>query len=150
MKISDNGLKKIGNEEGFVDHVYLCPAGVRTWGYGHAKKSGEVEPAHITQEDALELLRRDASLAEAVVNKVVHATVSQNQFDAMVSLCFNIGGGAFAGSTLVRKLNQGDEAGAAEEFLAWCRATKNGIRVTLPLLQKRRQRERELFLTADG
>ncbi len=69
--------------------------------------------------------------------------VTQQQFDAMVSLAFNVGAHAFSKSTLVRKLNAGDVRGAADEFLRW---NKAGGQV-LDGLVRRRRAERDLFLT---
>ena len=68
--------------------------------------------------------------------------VSQHQFDALVSFCFNLGVSAYMGSTLRRKLKAGDKLGAANEFPKWCRA--NGKVVAG--LQRRRNAERAMFL----
>jgi lysozyme len=78
----------------------------------------------------------------------LESPVTQSQFDAMLCLAYNIGYGAFAGSTLLKKVNGGDIAGAADEFLRWDKATnqKTGKKEPLAGLTKRRTRERRLFL----
>jgi len=77
------------------------------------------------------------------VNKTVKVPLTSNQFSALVSLCFNIGIGAFQKSTLVRVLNQGNYGEAANQFLRW---NQGGGKVLAGLV-RRRQRERELFLS---
>ena len=121
MKISNLGLELIKEFEGFSANAYLCPAKIPTIGYGNTfysdgrkVKLGE----QISKTDALELL-------EKIVNKdfadkifpALKVPVVQNQFDAMVSLAYNIGTGSFLKSTLLKKVNAGDFIGASEEFL---------------------------------
>lgn len=121
MKISAMGLELIKEFEGFSANAYLCPAKIPTIGYGNTfwqdgrkVRLGE----QISKTDALELL-------EFVANKdfadkifpLIKVKVSQNQFDAMVSLAYNIGVGNFSKSTLLKKVNSGDFDGASEEFL---------------------------------
>ncbi len=127
--------------EGLRLKPYVCPAGVLTIGYGHTKtvKPGQ---AAITEEDAEDLLFDDVLEFANGVLRLVKVPVSQSQYDAMVSLAFNIGLGALGGSTLLRKVNAKDFSGAAEEFLRW---NRGGGKV-LPGLVKRRQAERALFL----
>ena len=89
------------------------------------------------------------SLLEYVANKdfaqkiypLIKAEVNQNQFDAMVSLAYNIGVGNFSKSTLLKKVNSGDFDGASNEFLKW---NKSGGKELLGLT-KRRKREQDLF-----
>lgn len=145
MKLSDTGLRAIACEEGFVGHVYLCPAGVWTIGYGHALLPGETYPHGISEPEALELLRRDAQAAADTVNVRVCVPLTQGQFDALVSFTFNVGGYAFGKSTLLRLLNQGDYAGACAELPKW---RKGGGKV-LPVLVARRAREVALFMRRD-
>jgi lysozyme len=78
---------------------------------------------------------------ETTVNNLVKVPLTQNQFDALVSFVFNIGGGAFSKSTLLRKLNEKDYAGAADQFLVW---------VKQPELTGRRKNERAQFLKKDA
>ena len=80
------------------------------------------------------------------MNSAVKVPVNQNEFDALASLGFNIGGGAPKGSTLLKKLNAGDRIGAANHFLVWDKITKGGKKVALPGLAARREAERRQFL----
>lgn len=145
MKISSKGLELIKEFEGFSSVAYLCPAKIPTIGYGNTfwedgrkVKLGE----QILKTNALELL-------ELVANKdfadkifpLIKVKVSQNKFDAMVSLAYNIGVGNFSKSTLLKKVNSGDFDGASNEFLKW---NKSGGKELLGLT-KRRQREYEMF-----
>ena len=74
------------------------------------------------EQAAHELFRQGARRYIDRVNRTIKRPVTQGQFDAMVSLCFNIGEGAFEGSSVARLLNQGDIAGAAQAFLIWNKA----------------------------
>ena len=98
----------------------------------------------ITQHQADDYLVQSLVKYEAAVDKAVTRSPTQNQFDAMVSLCYNIGPGAFAKSSIVKKFNAGDLAGAADAFLLYRKA---GGQV-LPGLEARRADERALFLKA--
>ena len=119
--------------------------GVLTIGYGHT--GPDVKPGKlITPSEAESLLRRDISRSERAVSKYVKVSIRQNQFDAMVSLAFNIGVDAFRLSTVLRKLNNGDDYGAADAFLLWKKVTINGSHVDSAGLLRRRKAERELFL----
>lgn len=141
MHTSQKGIDLIKDFEGFVSDAYLCPAGVWTIGYGH---TGDVEKGmSITQHQAEAVLTVDLERFERAVNRLVDVHLTQGQFDALVSFTFNLGEGNLAKSTLLRKLNEGDYAGAAEEFPKWKRA---GGRV-LPGLVKRRAAEQRLFLS---
>lgn len=84
-------------------------------------------------------------MAERAVNKNVKVKTSQNMFNALVSLVFNIGATAFANSTLLRKLNQGDYQGAWNEFPRWNKITKNGGKIISAGLTHRRAEEQEVF-----
>ena len=155
MNISDIGIALIKQFEGFSATPYLCPAGKWTVGYGHVLTppyGGAGSPAgtgprnkcgDITEEQAHQLLLNDLTPMLAALNRLIAAPISQNQFDALASFIYNIGIGAFAGSTLLRMLNAG-EAGVEKEFLRWIYAAKT----PLPGLIRRRKAEMELFLTA--
>lgn len=145
MKTSRTGIDLIKKWEGCRLKAYQCSAGVWTIGYGLTSAAGIIPVTKgmtITQQQADEYLVASLVKYEAAVQKAVNRSPNQNQFDAMVSLCFNIGPGAFAKSSLLRKFNDGDLAGAADAFLLWRKA---GGRV-LPGLEARRQDERKLFL----
>ena len=91
---------------------------------------------------------QDLAVAEGAINKAVKVSLTQGQFDALVSFVFNVGVKNFQGSTLLKKLNAGAYAGAAEQLPLWCNARdpKTGKLVRLPGLVKRRQEEMEAFL----
>lgn len=97
----------------------------------------------ITREKSRALLKADAAIATSAVNKLVSAKLNQNQFDALVDFTFNLGQGNLQSSTLLRKLNADDYAGAANEFPRWNKAGG----VVLNGLVKRRADERKLFLS---
>jgi len=146
MKTSQAGIEFIARHEGWVNHVYKDVAGIDTIGYGHVIKPGENFPPIITKEKGLQLLGLDLFIAEFAVGSAVKVPINQDQFDAMVSFTFNMGGNAFATSTLLRKLNEGDVAGAADEFLRWNKARIDGELKAHLGLTRRRQEERAVFL----
>lgn len=146
MKVNRAGLDLIKEFEELKLNAYLCPAKVWTIGYGHTTAAGEpavVKGMKITAQEAHDILVRDVKKFEDAVVKALTRAPNENQFSAMVSLCFNIGPGAFAKSSVVRKFNAGDVAGAADAFRLW---NKGGGKV-LPGLIRRREDERKLFLT---
>jgi GH24 family phage-related lysozyme (muramidase) len=99
----------------------------------------------ISEEKALDLFAKTLVKYEQAVEKAVTVDIGQHEFDACVSLCYNIGGGNFASSTLVKMINAGDEkSDIAEQFLRW---NKAGGKV-IDGLTRRRQAERQLFLKA--
>lgn len=118
MRASPQGQAFIKSNEGLTLTV-KNDAGKRMVGYGHDILPGEQISSPITQDKAEQLFQQDLSTAENAVNNAVMVQVNQDQFDAMVDLAFNIGASAFAGSTLVQKINQGDFAGASAEFDRW-------------------------------
>ncbi len=95
----------------------------------------------ISQAKADADLARNVAGIEIDVARLVKVPLTQGQFDALVSFAFNLGAAALAGSTLLRKLNAGDCAGAAAEFGKWVHADGT----VLPGLVTRRARERALF-----
>jgi len=141
VKTSDTGLQLIKDSEGFSSIAYRHANDVWTIGYGHT--SGVQRGDKVTPDQADELLRKDVSSAEWAVMKLVYAAMTQGMFDALVDFVFNLGEGAFADSTLLRKLNSGDLEGAAEEFPRWVHDASGAV---LPGLVTRRQREQEMFL----
>ena len=153
MRVSEAGLKYIRDFEGFCERAYPDP-GSRdglpvTIGYGSTRyedgspiKLGDT----ITRERADEMLRREVAETEGAVDRLVTVPLSQSQFDALVSFAFNVGLGALTRSTLLRLLNAGDYAGAADQFLSW---NKNDGAV-MEGLTRRRQRERAMFTMPPG
>ena len=145
MKISPRGLELIKDFQGFSSTSYLDVVNIPTIGFGNTfyedgrkVKLGE----QISKTDALKLLEVVANrdFADKIFPSI-KVKVTQNQFDAMVSLAYNIGTGAFLKSTLLKKVNAGDFTGAGEEFLRWNKA--NGKEVLG--LTRRREREKQLF-----
>ena len=142
LSYSKSGLALTEQFEGLRLTAYQDSVGVWTIGYGHT--GSDVHPGlTITQMDAEALLLQDVSTSARCVNQLVTITLSQNEFDALVDFVFNLGKGAFAGSTLLKDLNAGDIAGAVGEFQKWDHA---GGRVLAGLLQ-RRLGEASLFQT---
>jgi lysozyme len=137
---SDKGLALTKSFEGLHLEAYRDCAGVWTIGYGHTGPTLAAGQT-ISEPEAEELLRTDLAEAVACVNRGVKPFISQNQFDAMVDFCFNAGRGNFLQSTLLRKLNSGDFAGAAAQFALWVHA---GGEVVAGLV-RRRKAEAELF-----
>ena len=145
IKKSPRGLERIKDFEGFSSTSYLCVAKIPTIGWGNTfyedgtkVKLGD----QISKTDALKLLEVVANrdFADKIFPSI-KVKVSQSQFDAMVSLAYNIGAGAFLKSTLLKKVNAGDFIGASEEFLKW---NKSGGKELLGLT-RRRKREQDLF-----
>lgn len=154
QKINEAGLDLIESFEGYFAKWYPDPAHgwkVPTIGYGHTAMSGppsykDDPDLSLTKAQARALLRKDLGKYEAAVRKAVTVPLTDNQFSALVSFTYNLGPGNLRKSTLLRKLNKGDNAGAAREFKKWNRA---GGRV-LRGLTRRRLAERDLFLKKDA
>lgn len=140
MKTSQHGLEFITDHEGTVLRTYKDAVGILTIGVGHTGPDVKAGMT-ISREQAMELLADDVYEAEHSVNTLVRVPLNQNQFDALVSFVFNVGGTAFSKSTLLKKLNAGDYEGASKEFSRW---NKAGGRELLGLT-KRRLAEARLF-----
>ena len=149
MKTNAAGLKLIKQWEGLRLDAYPDPAtGGEPWtiGYGHTSAAGAPKVSkgmRITEAEAEEILRRDLGQYEFAVAQAILTDMNENQFAAMVSLCFNIGPGNFKSSSVVKRFNAGDISGAAEAFLMWNKA--NGK--VMQGLVNRREAEKKLFLT---
>lgn len=149
MKTSAAGRKLIEQREGVELTAYKDSAGILTIGVGHTSAAGAPKVTaglKITAAQASEILSRDLTTFEAAVSSAVKVPLNQNEFDALVSFTFNVGAGAFKGSTLLKRLNAGDRQAAADQFLVWNKITVNGKKQTLDGLTKRRKSEREQFL----
>lgn len=140
-RTSQEGIDLIRRWEGCRLKAYRCPAGVWTIGYGHTRSV--ISGLCITYDRAEELLKQDLKQFEETITSYVKVPLAQNQFDALVSFTFNVGVGAFGRSTLLKLLNQGKYALAAEQFDRWTKA--NGKE--LPGLVSRRAEEKKLFLS---
>lgn len=146
MKLSQEGFALLKKFEGCELSAYQDSVGVWTIGYGWTQPvEGRSVAAGmvITQEVADSLLGSGIVQYEKEVTGLLKVDVNQNQFDALVDFAYNLGPRALKGSTLLKKLNAGDYAGAAEEFSKW---NKAGGKV-LKGLVARRAAERTLFLS---
>lgn len=140
-----NNIDSIKEHEGLRLKAYLDSVGVWTIGYGDTGPD-VVKDLVITKEEAEERLRKRLVEFEGYVSKYVKVTLTQNQFDALVSLVYNIGPANFASSTLLKKLNDGDYQGAADQFLVWNKGRVDGKLVRIEGLANRRAKERKQFL----
>ena len=143
--LSNNGMRLLEQFEGLRLEAYLDSAGIATIGFGTIKypdgskvKKGD----KIIKDQAKEYKLHDLKEFESTVNTYVTVPLSQNQYDALVSLSYNIGSNAFKNSTLLKKLNSSDYKGAAEQFLVWNKVNSKRVQG----LVNRREAERNLFL----
>jgi lysozyme len=131
--------------EGFSATPYRCPAGVWTIGFGSTRDiTGSpvcATTSAVGRDSAALLARRDLMAAAKEVAQDVHVALTDNQKAALEDFIYNLGCGNFRASTLLRKLNAGDYAGAAAEFVKWDRAAGK----ELAGLLRRRQAETKLF-----
>jgi lysozyme len=146
MSISSNGVDFIKRKEGFRTNAYQDSVGVWTIGYGTTaaalgREIGRNETVSKAQATQYLLEHLENSYSPAV-KRYVKSTVTQGEFDAMVSFTYNLGSGSFKKSTLLKKFNAGDHFGAAMEFLKWDKAGGK----KLAGLTKRRKEEQEIFL----
>ena len=146
MNLSKTGLDLIKQFESFRAAPYLCSAGVPTIGYGTTVYPNGIKvklsDQKITQQLAETFLQHHVNVIEKDVSKLVKVTLSQNQFDALMSFVYNVGLGAFRDSTLLKLLNAGDIDNASKQFERWNKAggkVSNG-------LTRRRNAEKALFL----
>ena len=136
-----------GPQGGMASVPYRCSAGKLTIGWGHVIREHEQFAMPMTAAQADALLQQDLAQFAAVVNERVTVPLTQSMFDALVCFTFNVGPGAFVGSTLLRLLNQRFYAAAASQFQRWNKATdpKTGQKIVLPGVSRRRAAERALF-----
>jgi len=137
MQISFNGIESLKDLEGLRLNAYLDSAGIATIGYGTIKIDGKPVEMGMTctEQEATVYLQADLAWAQTAVNQLVRVSLTQPEFDALVSFVYNVGQGAFAKSTMLRKLNAGDYEGAAKEFPRWNIA---GGKVVKGLVARRR------------
>jgi lysozyme len=141
MAIAKSTLSFITKEEGLRNKAYKDSKGLWTIGVGHLIKADEKHllTATLTDEQVEELLQSDLKWCQDAVDNHVKVPLTQNQYDALYSLCFNIGETNFRKSTVLRKVNENDLKGAADAILMWNKPE---------VLINRRKRERALFLGA--
>lgn len=147
MKLSTDGLTFIQNMEAWRSKPYQDEGGIWTVGYGHVipiKILANYMKRALTKVEGAQLLASDVGTAETLVAKLLpNMSLTQTQYDALVSLVFNIGGYAFSTSTMRRLLQSGHLSDAAKEFDRWVYVK----RVKSTGLVKRRRTERLLFET---
>lgn len=143
--VNDAGVRLVQEFEGCKLEAYPDPGtGGEPWTVGFGSTGPDIGPGTVwTQEEADARFLDDLTKFGDGVDRLVRVPLTDNQFAALVSFAYNVGLGALAGSTLLRKLNAGDYQGAADQLPRW---NKGGGRV-LPGLVRRRARERELFLS---
>lgn len=147
MKISKEGLELIKGFEKFISEPYIDAVGVPTIGYGNtyyldARKVTMQDPTLTEQQASILLL----ATFEKYFARFIPQNVNQNQFDAMASLIYNIGAGAFNGSTLRKKvIANPNDASIEQEFLKWNKGRIGGQLVELRGLTIRRKKESELY-----
>lgn len=144
MRTGSNGIELIKHFESCRLEAFK-PIPTDPWTIGWGRAHGVLEGHTCTQEQADDMLADDLKTTELRVAAEVHPKLTQNQFDACVSLAYNIGGEAFGDSTLVLKINGYRNEEAADQFLRWNKSKGQ----VLAGLTRRREAERKLFLTPD-
>lgn len=148
---NEEALKIIEDSEGLRLHAYRL-AGQVLIGYGHAVADETDAEANddltINEREAKKLLRNDVAVCEDAVRRVLKVNVTHNQFSAMVAFCYNVGQATFANSSIVRHLNKGDGARAADAFLLYNKAAIEAEKRPVAVLTERRIKERYLFLAS--
>jgi len=147
MITKEQGIELIKYFEGCKLKAYQDSVGIWTIGIGSIRyednspvKEGDI----ITEAGAISLLSGFLRKTEEKVNELLKVTLKQHQFDAIMSLVYNIGIGAFTKSTILKKINNTpDDPSIGNEFTRWCRA---GGKV-VPGLLRRRKAEAQLYLT---
>ena len=142
MKTSQKGLTLIKKFEGFSDKEYICPAGKVTIGYGHVILPNEDFQQPMTKKEAEILLKKDLEPRELALNKFLKVKISQNQFDALMSLIYNIGVANFKQSTLLKFINDRLFDKVPDQFRRWKYINK----VASKGLLNRREEEIKLWL----
>ena len=147
-KLGQKGLDLIKSFEGLYLKPYLCPANVPTIGYGNTfYENGNkvtLKDPIITEARAIELLMFELGMYEQKVDSYCIDAINQNQFDALVSFCYNVGPGNLKSSTLLKKVNANpNDPTIRTEFLKW---NKGGGKV-LAGLTRRRTAEANLYFS---
>ena len=146
--VSDIAIDLIKEFEGFESQAYIDTDGTPVIGYGLSTVAGK--PARlgdrISPEKADAALRNHLKQIDRELAQIVKVSLSEPQRSALASIAFNVGINAIKKSTLIKKVNANDFAGAANEFLRWDKANMRGRLVRMPGLTRRRSAERQLFL----
>jgi len=152
-KISDEGIKMLKVVEGFRGEIYLDAAGLKTIGYGHLIKKGELGKFEkgISREQAKGLLMEDLDYVEETLNREIpsNTLLFQNMYDALCIFLFNISTGLFLQSTMLKKLKAGNISGAGLEFERWVYITNPNTKgkEVCQGLKNRREKEKNLYST---
>lgn len=149
MNLTNEIRAKMMQWEGCRLKAYRCPAGVLTIGYGHT--GPDVKPGmEITAPQAVALFNADVDkFARSVEASLAGVSLKQKQFDAVVSLAYNIGLGGLKKSTLYRKVKANpDDPTIRAEFMKHVNARVNGVLKPLPGLVKRRSAEADHYFSA--
>ncbi|MDJ0690532.1 MAG: lysozyme [Xenococcaceae cyanobacterium MO_188.B32] len=142
-------INLIKHYEGFHSTAYIDTHGLPVIGYGQSKINGKRVKMgqYISRSKADAELAKELYRIQRLVLSKVKVKLTPNQLGALTSITYNVGPGILTRSTLVRKLNAGDYAGAAREFPRWNKAHQGGRLVPFPGLTRRRLAEQKLFLT---
>ena len=118
MQLDQTGENLIKGYEKLCLSTYFCPAGKPTIGWGHTGPDVHVGMT-ITPTQAEADFLSDTQIAINAINKFVKVPLTQGQFNALVSLVFNVGVGVLIKTTLINMLNAGNYVGAGQQFLRW-------------------------------
>lgn len=153
-KFSDNGINKLAEFEDNILTVYPDEGGKPTIGIGHLLTKSELASGKIiingvpikysdgiTNEQSEDLLIQDLNDYETCVNNYVDVKLTQPQYDALVIFCYNVGEGAFEGSTLLKLLNEEHYEEVPTQMRRWNKVTKDGVLVVSQGLINRREKE---------
>lgn len=148
IELIPKGLDLVKEMEGFSSQAYLDTDGTAVIGYGQPKIAGVAVSMgeSITQPQAEAALAEELRLIQRQILNLVEVDLNTNQLAALISLSYNVGFKFIRDSTLIQKLNSGNYADAANEFLRWDKADVNGRIVQLEGLSRRRRLEKQLFL----
>jgi len=132
MKLNNSGYLLITEFEGFSAKPYLCSAKIPTIGFGNTYypdgKRVTMLDKEVTKFQAFEMFKYIADKFASTVSKLVTSPLNQNQFNALVSLAYNIGTGNFASSTLLKKVNKNHNDSTIElEFKKWNKVNKKEV-----------------------
>ena len=150
MRTSEKGIKIIVHHEGIRNRPYRCPAGLWTVGVGHLIGDGKSLPESwnrtFTEDEVNALLRSDIARFELGVSRMLSKVrVKQCIFDVCVSFSFNHGLGLFQASTFRQEIIRGNEKGAVDSLLKYCKARVNGVLKEVRGLKLRREAEAKMF-----
>ena len=152
-QISQSGIDLIKQFEGVELGIYKDVAGLDTIGVGHLitaeeKTAGTFSSGSITEAEADVLLIQDLGSIQKSVRGCVKQPVTQEQYNALVSMAFNVGPSAFCNSTLVKKINVADYKAVPNEMMRWTKARVGGVLTPIQGLTNRRIAEANLFAKA--